>query len=103
MKLLTALPITLALGLLSPTLGYAQGVSCGLRDAIVDRLYDRFGETRQSVGLGANNAMVEIFASDSTGTWTITVTTPGGPTCLVASGQSFETLASEARVLKEDA
>lgn len=103
MKLLTALPIALGLNLLFATLSHAQGVNCGLRDAIVDRLYDRFGETRQSVGLGANNAMVEIFASDSTGTWTITVTTPGGPTCLVASGQSFETLASEARVLKEDA
>ena len=40
-----------------------------------------------------NNAVVEVFASDETGTWTITVTTPNGMTCLVASGQSFEALA----------
>ena len=37
--------------------------------------------------------MVEVFASRDTGTWTITVTRPSGLTCLVASGQAFETLA----------
>ena len=63
------------------------------RDAVVDRLAEGYGETRQSMGLGANNAVIEVFASAETGTWTITVTTPNGLTCLVASGQSFETLA----------
>ena len=60
---------------------------------MVDRLADRYGESRQSIGLGANNAVVEVFASSETGTWTITVTTPQGLTCLVASGQAFEALA----------
>jgi hypothetical protein len=45
------------------------------------------------MGLGANNAVVEVFASAETGTWTITVTSVQGLTCLVASGQAFETLA----------
>jgi hypothetical protein len=53
-------------------------------------LADRFGETRQSMGLGANNAMVEVFASPTSGTWTITITSSRGVTCLVASGQAFE-------------
>ena len=35
--------------------------------------------------------LVETFASAETGTWTITVTMPTGVTCLVASGQAFET------------
>lgn len=65
---------------------------CAPREAVVDRLAEGYGETRQSMGLGANNAVVEVFASDETGTWTITVTTPNGVTCLVASGQSFEPL-----------
>ncbi len=64
--------------------------NCGPRTAVVDRLAEGYGETRQSVGLGANNAVVEVFASHETGTWTITVTSPNGLTCLVASGQSFE-------------
>ncbi|MDF3412862.1 hypothetical protein HKX54_00195 [Sulfitobacter sp. M57] len=72
----------------------AQGTrNCAPRQAVMDRLADGYGETRQSVGLGSNNAMVEVYASAETGSWTITVTSPGGLTCLVASGQSFETVA----------
>ena len=63
---------------------------CGNRATIVDNLSTKYGETRQSVGLGADNALVEIFASNATGSWTITVTKAGGPTCLVASGRAFE-------------
>ena len=59
---------------------------------VVARLAEGYGETRQSMGLGANNAVVEVFASQETGSWTITLTMPGGPTCLVASGQAFETV-----------
>jgi hypothetical protein len=34
-----------------------------------------------------------VFASEETGTWTIAVTRPGGPTCIVAAGEHFEALA----------
>lgn len=67
--------------------------NCAPRDAVVTRLAEKYGETRQSIGLGSNNAVVEVFASGDTGTWTITVTKTDGMTCLVASGQAFETLA----------
>ncbi|MCX7567228.1 hypothetical protein OS189_12825 [Sulfitobacter sp. F26169L] len=66
---------------------------CGPRAVFVDRLAQGYGETRQSVGIAVNNAMVEVFASAETGSWTILFTTPEGVTCLVASGQSFETVA----------
>lgn len=69
---------------------HAQNTNCAPRDAVVERLATGYGETRQSVGLGSNNAIVEVFASEETGSWTITVTAPGGLTCLVASGQAFE-------------
>ncbi|MEM8542282.1 MAG: hypothetical protein AAGF25_15115 [Pseudomonadota bacterium] len=67
--------------------------SCAPRDMVVERLASKYGESRQSMGLGANNAVVEVFASEETGTWTITVTSTEGVTCLVASGQAYETLA----------
>lgn len=70
-----------------------QQRNCGPRDIVVTRLAEGYGETRQSMGLGANNAVIEVFASEETGSWTITVTTPNGLTCLVASGQAFEALA----------
>ena len=71
----------------------AQQRNCGPREVVVARLAEGYGETRQSIGLGANNAVVEVFASEETGSWTITVTTPNGMTCLVASGQAYEALA----------
>ncbi|MEW9921046.1 hypothetical protein AB2B41_15645 [Marimonas sp. MJW-29] len=95
MKMLNlgALMAAAVLYLVSTTDVAAQGRNCAPRDAVVERLASGYGETRQSVGLGANNAVVEVFASTETGSWTITVTVPGGLTCLVASGQSFERVA----------
>ena len=65
---------------------------CAPRDHVLERLATAYGETRRAMGLGANNAVVEVFASDHSGSWTIAVTLPGGPTCLVASGQAFEAM-----------
>ncbi|MEL6204935.1 MAG: hypothetical protein AAFR47_06450 [Pseudomonadota bacterium] len=73
----------------------AQGRNCGKRDMIVERLAEGYGESRQSMGLGANNSVMEVYASEETGTWTITVTMPNGTMCLVASGQAFEALEEE--------
>ena len=94
-RILTALTATLALtaATAAPPAAARRGPNCGPRDAVVARLAERFGETRQSIGLGADNAVMEVFASAETGTWTITVTTAAGLTCLVASGQAFEILA----------
>ena len=74
---------------------------CGQRDRVVQSLAAKYGESRQSIGLGAKNQVVETWASDETGTWTITVTHPNGMTCLMASGQAFENV-SEKMVLGED-
>lgn len=83
----------LAIGALmvSSTLTQAQQ-NCAARDLVIERLASAYGETRQSIGLAQNNTMVEVFASTTTGSWTITVTNASGLTCLVASGQAFERL-----------
>jgi hypothetical protein len=70
----------------------AQTTYCAPHGIIVERLGQGYGETRQSIGLGSDNVVLETFASRETGTWTITITTPGGLTCLLASGQAFELL-----------
>ncbi len=75
-------------GIASPTL--AQGASCADRNLIVERLAKKYGETRQSAGLNQNNGMVEVFASDDTGTWTILVTMPNGMSCLMAAGKAWQ-------------
>ena len=70
----------------------AQNQQCAERDTVVDRLAEKYGESRQSIGMASQGRVMEVFASTDTGTWTITVTMPNGMTCLVASGQSFENI-----------
>lgn len=77
--------------------------ACAARDQVIERLASAYGETRQSIGLGTNNQVVEVFASLETGTWTITVTNPRGLTCLVASGRAFESLREAAAAPSDDA
>lgn len=71
----------------------AQSRHCGDHARIVERLATGYGRSRQSIGVGADGNVVEVFASDESGSWTITVTKPGGLTCLVASGEAFQMLA----------
>ncbi|WP_204113521.1 hypothetical protein [Shimia biformata] len=89
------LKMTMGLGLMAmgADLAHAQGNNCAPRDVVLERLTGDFGETRRSVGLGNNNVVVEVFASEETGSWSITVTLPDGRTCLVAAGESYQELA----------
>ncbi len=89
----TMFKMTMGLGVMVLVAGQvtAQGNrNCAPREMVLEQLADKYGETRQSIGLGANNAVIEVFASTESGSWTITATTPNGLTCLVAAGQSFE-------------
>ena len=71
---------------------------CATRDRVVATLATKYGETRHGIGLAANNTVMELFASTTTGTWTITITMPSGVTCMVASGQGYEALVEEVPV-----
>lgn len=91
-----ALTVALSLTLSSAAPVAAQNrQSCAARDTVVSYLLDKYGEHRQSIGLGANNSVVETFASDQTGTWTIVITMPSGVSCLMASGQAYEEVMGE--------
>ncbi|MFN4157728.1 MAG: hypothetical protein ACK4GO_04910 [Gemmobacter sp.] len=68
---------------------------CGPRAAVLAHLAEKYAETRQAVGLAANNMVMEVHASRETGSWTITVTATDGTTCLVASGQGYEAVTEQ--------
>ncbi|UWQ75585.1 hypothetical protein [Leisingera sp. M658] len=88
-----ALPAVFAALTLAAVPATAQSRNCAPRDTVIKRLAEKYGESRQSIGVGQKGMVMETFASGKTGSWTITVTTPNGMTCLVASGQSYEVLA----------
>lgn len=63
---------------------------CDSRDAVTALLADRYGESRRAVGIAGETAVMELFAAEGTGTWSITMTPPDGRTCLMASGSNYE-------------
>jgi hypothetical protein len=76
------------------TLGGPAGAQmvCGERKSVVAQLERKYGETRRSVGVQDGRGLVEVYASDNTGTWTILVTNTEGKACLMAAGEGFESL-----------
>lgn len=71
--------------------GHAEG-ACGARERIIEQLASRYHETRRAIGIASNNSVLEVFASEDSGSFTILVTLPDGRSCLVASGENFEAL-----------
>ncbi|WP_298260581.1 hypothetical protein [uncultured Litoreibacter sp.] len=95
-KYLFGLSFGLVAFLLATSISSAQPRNmCADRSAVMQKLVTKFGETRRSMGLATNSGIVELHASDDTGSWTITVTHPNGITCLVAAGNSFEMVEDE--------
>ena len=72
--------------------GVAQAqIPCGDHDEAIKHLAEKYNEHPQGIGISAQGAAVELLVSES-GTWSVLVTEPGRPTCLVASGESWHTV-----------
>ena len=81
-----------ALPLCALALPAASSPRCGTHEMIVTQLAERYGESRQAIALDGANQVIEVFASDATGSWTLLVTRADGQSCLLAAGQAFEML-----------
>jgi len=69
----------------------ARGLSpCGPHSDVIERLEDKYGETVRMIGIVADSSILQVLASEETGTWTIIAADTSGVTCFVAAGQSFE-------------
>ncbi len=64
---------------------------CGERGAILKSLEQKHQETRQALGLSADGGVLEVLVSPSGG-WTILVTYPKRPSCVVAVGEAWQAL-----------
>ncbi|MBB3592305.1 type IV secretory pathway VirB2 component (pilin) [Rhizobium sp. BK529] len=65
--------------------------SCAGRSEIVNFLDSNFAEKLTAVGLINQNAILEVYAAKS-GTWTLVITDVHGISCVLLSGDSWETL-----------
>ncbi len=64
-------------------------LACGDHTAIVRNLKENYGETRISRGLIGYNYILEIWANEVTGSWTILDTNTNGVTCIRAIGRHW--------------
>lgn len=78
----------LAAGLAVTLPAAAQAPQCAERTAVLERLADSYHEEPVSIGVTATGSLLEVLASPE-GTWTIIITVPNGPTCLVSSGEGW--------------
>ncbi|SCB59760.1 hypothetical protein GA0061105_108117 [Rhizobium aethiopicum] len=66
-------------------------LSCAGRSDVIGFLERNFGEKLTAVGLVNQNAVLEVYAA-KTGTWTLVVTDVQGISCILLSGDSWETM-----------
>lgn len=62
---------------------------CGPRDQLVSQLTDTYQEVSRGVGLTSATQVVEIWASEKTGSFSVLVTYPNGMTCILAAGKNW--------------
>lgn len=96
--LMVALPMGLATGeepaankdQLPGTQAYAvQQMPCAARGEVVKMLRDRFGESPIAHGIAHTGAVAEVFLGPK-GTWSIVATAPNGMSCMVGSGENWQ-------------
>jgi hypothetical protein len=66
---------------------FAQ-TQCGARPDVTKQLAESYGESVIGMGLAAQG-VVEIWAG-ANGSWTLTVSPPGGAICVIATGEGWQ-------------
>ncbi len=74
----------------SVTSANAQAV-CGERAKFIETLAKQHQEAPTSIGMTSNGQIIEVLTS-AKGTWSILITSPQGKTCLVATGDAWESM-----------
>ncbi|MGX0904116.1 hypothetical protein ACSSV8_002702 [Roseovarius sp. MBR-79] len=85
-----------AAALAPPDMAQAQGLACLPRAALIERLEGRYKEHLAGGGLQSPQQLLEVWASDETGSFTVFVTRPDGVACVVATGQHWNSVTASA-------
>lgn len=73
---------------------------CADHVVVVEKLAAAYSESPMYTVLGKNGHIVTVFASEDHATWTLTVHSKTGPTCVVSSGRSHATLTETVAVMR---
>ncbi len=80
------------LGLMLPLQVQAQPMQniCTERSEVLGHLATKYSEAPVAMGLANNGGVIEVLSSDTS--WTIIITMPNGVSCMLAAGESWESL-----------
>jgi len=65
--------------------------TCSTHEKQVSTLHETYNETQVGIGIGIGGALVEFFANEETGTWTVLTTTADGVSCAGMAGDNYTT------------
>ena len=68
---------------------------CQPRDILLERLERSYGEVPAGSGVIHDGALLEIVMTPDGATWSMVVTSPGGISCLVATGEAWRAVEPE--------
>lgn len=71
----------------------ANAAGCAMRDIVVERLQSKYAEAMVAGGLQGSHdnkmAMLEVWSSEKTGTFTVIMTNAQGLSCILAAGTDW--------------
>jgi len=68
----------------------SQTPLCTDREHVVSQLKKEYSEAPVALGIANNGGVIELFTSETT--WTLTITSSNGVTCMIAAGEDWQTI-----------
>ena len=62
---------------------------CTENDKMTRALTDKLGQVQVFTGITENGSLIELYASDTTGVWTVILTGPNMNSCVASVGTAF--------------
>jgi hypothetical protein len=78
-----------------------QQPACAKRNDVLKHLSAKYTEAPVALGLANNGGVIEVLSSKTGSSWTIIITMPEGPTCMVAAGENWEKIPHVAGASKQ--
>lgn len=84
--------VPFALALVLPGVANAEPMACSSRNDVLAQLARDYKESPVGIGLASNGGLLEVLTSGDGATWTIIITMPNGTSCLMAAGESWQSV-----------
>jgi len=81
--------IILSAALIATATPLTAEIVCAPRAELIEKLTAAYGEARQGMGMRGAESIMELWASDATGSWSVVMTYTDGRSCIVAAGDDW--------------